>query len=237
MPKFYFPLFLSILFYSCGNNFTEVKYDTLKAVPHMKAHPKESFKMGLTDAIEIIKGNRTPYDEGFARSGDSLYYCSYKGKVELSDTMRKKRILLFDLKSEFMVDRIFIIPITGKGWMVSWQETDHEGVKSYAAVFKTGMEKPEWKLRFLVPNPGIPVLDGQDVYVTYLGTVAKISTEDGKIKWKYDSLFNTTNQPFKKIDRPRVFDNRVEFVDFPIEGRRQKRDTLRVDPVSGERLK
>lgn len=230
--------FLLLFFCSCGNGPTVIEH-VPKSKTNKPAVPKatENFKKGLVYGLEMKKSNRTPYEDAYAKVGDTVFICDYKGKMDMKDTLSQKRSFLFNLHAEFMVDRIFIIPLSGDRWFVSWQETDHEGVKSYAACFKTGAPKPEWRLFFDVPNPGIPVLDGENVYVTYLGIAAKLAVDDGKYQWKHDSLFNTVREPYKKFESPRVFDNKVEFVDFPIPGHREKRDTLRVNPETGEVIK
>jgi len=228
----HFFFILLLLFCSCGGAPTTIENTPKKKKE--KSDVTEDFKDGLLVGTEIIKGAKTPYDEAYGRRGDTIFISSYKGKIEMGDTLLKQRVFLFDIHSEFMLDKMYIIPLSDKTWFVSWQETDHEGVKSYAAVYKTGEPKPEWKLFFDVPNPGIPVLDGKDVYVTYLGIAAKVSVADGKYRWLHDSLFNTAREPFKEFEKPRVFNDRVEFVDYPNPGHRERRDTLRVNPVTGE---
>jgi hypothetical protein len=229
---------LIILFFcACGSSKTANNHDSVKVHKKEKIKVAESFKKGIVAGTEIIKSNKTPYEEGFGKFDDTTFMCAYKGKVEMTDSMGKNRQFLFNLNVEFMIDKIFILPLSGKRWLVSWEETDHEGVKSYAAVYKTGDAKPQWKLLFDVPNPGMPVLDGNDIYITYLGIVAKLSVDDGKFKWQHDSLFTMMREPFKKFEKPRVFDDRVEFVDYPNPGHRERRDTLIVNPVTGEAIR
>jgi hypothetical protein len=229
-------LLITFLFFSCGNSPKGNKKKVADTTGRKKVMI-ETIKPGCVSATELFKGSKTPYDEAMGKSGDTIFHCSYKGEFSFTDTASKKNTFLFDIKAEYMIDKIFIIALPENKWFLSWQETDHEGVKSYSAVYKTGAIKPEWKLTFKVPNPGPPILDGTDAYVTYLGIAGKLSIGDGKFAWKYDSLFNTNKEPFKQFEKPRIFENKIEFVDLPIPGRRERRDTLRVDPVTGKRIR
>jgi hypothetical protein len=228
------PVFFFLL--SCGEKPVEVKTDTVPAKPK-KVASKFNEKDGLIFGVELVKGIKTPYEDAIGRVGDSLLISSFKGKVEKADTLGRTRRLLFDLKGKFLVDKIIIAPRAEGEWLVCWQETELLGMNSYAALYKTGSEKPEWKNRFEGANPGIPVIDGDAAYVTSKGIVAKINLSDGKIAWMHDSLFNPYKHTYQKFERPIVCANKIVFVDYPVRGKRERRDTLVVEPVTGERLK
>lgn len=227
--------FLLFLF-SCGSPKEEApvtRHDTVKPI----VRPKDPVKAGVVMAVALVKGTQTPYDDEVGRLGDSLVICSYKGRVDITDTLRKYRRRLFDIKAEFMVDKIYISPLGQGKYFAHWQETDHEGVKCYSAVFDQRNPKPEWKVRYTVPNPGQPAIDSGYAYVTTLGMAGKIRLADGTFAWKHDSLFSTATLSYQKFEPAKVYNDRVIFVDYPVPGRRERRDTLKVEPRTGARLR
>lgn len=203
----------------------------------VKVPEKYPAKPGLVYPVELKKGAKNAYMGFTARSGDTLYFSTYKGRVEYSDTLGANRHFIFDLKTEFLIDRIFVTAYGANQFFVVWQETNHLGVKSCMALFNTGEEKPVWKQTFSVINAGQPVVDGEHAYITTLGMVGKIGINDGVFVWKKDSLFSSTNLRYQKFETPIVTKDRVLFVDYPIPGKRTKRDTIMVDVVSGERVR
>ncbi|HTL80746.1 MAG TPA: hypothetical protein VL651_03520 [Bacteroidia bacterium] len=229
-----FSVFLSaFISWSCGTPPVvdvpvKKKIDTAKTVSGLKP--------GLIYPQHFIKIATTPFEDAHLKVNGEYFICSYKGKVEQTDSLNKNRKLLFDLKAEFMVDEIYIFK-RGEGFFVNWQETDHEGVKTYFAYYKTGMNKPDWKYVEKAPSPGPPVVDNDRIYVTTLGMVGKINMDAGIFDWKLDSLFNQNNNAFKKFEAPLVYPDKVVFVDLPIPGKRTKRDTITCDPETGNRIR
>jgi outer membrane protein assembly factor BamB len=232
-------LFAALFFFSCGADVPSGNKDTSSTVSRKTKKNKkkvEPQKKGVVVVPEMIRDNKTPFEDAVIRMNDSIYYCAYKGRISVSDTLRRHFRQLFDLKAEFMVDHIFVRRVNGT-YFVAWQETDHEGVKSYFAAYKEGANDALWKRKFETPNPGNPVLDGNFAYVSTLGMVGKIDLSNGSFKWKYDSMYNQLNGAYKNFDPAYVYDDRVLFIDLPIAGKRIKRDTIKVDPETGVRLK
>jgi hypothetical protein len=211
--------------------------DSIDSSKRAIAQKKRATKPGVIYLKELKKGQRNAYEDAIGRLGDTMFYCTYKGRIEYMDTAQKKRNFLFDIRAEFMVDRIYIARWKDDRYFLVWQETDHNGVTSYAAVFRAGEEKPIWKEMFRLPNPGPPAIDGSDAYISMLGMVAKMSLEDGAFAWKLDSMYNTSRQTFQKFEPVQVYEERIVFIDYPIPGRRPNRDTLVLDPKSGEKIK
>jgi hypothetical protein len=230
-----FLFFLFALIISCGQPVRE-EAQVEKTTKPRKAITSP-FKPGVVIPVELLRSKKSPYEELVRRSGDSVFYCSYKGKVEWSDTLRKTRFGIFDLDAEFLVDKVYLANLPGGKYFIVWQETDHEGVKSYAAVYKAGGAKAEWKQRFDVPNPGQPAVDGNYAYITTRGMAGKISLDNGKFAWIHDSLYSPLKHYYQKFEPVKVFPDKVVFVDYPVAGRRSVRDTLTVDPETGERIK
>ncbi len=237
MKRVFLLLPLIFFLFSCGEKPAGKKTTDTVLLKPKKTAEKFKEKEGLVSGVLLVKGIKTPYEDAIGRIGDSVLISTYKGKVEKADSMGRHRRLLFDLKGKFLVDKIIVAP-RGKGeWLVCWQETELLGMNSYAALYKTGSEKPEWKNRFEGANPGIPVIDGDAAYVTSQGLVAKVNLSDGTLAWAHDSLFNPYKYTYQKFERPIVCADKVVFVDYPVPGRRERRDTLVVEPVSGKRLK
>ena len=177
---------------------------------------------------------RTAYNDFYLRMGDSMYYCSYKGRFEVADTLGKHRRPLFDLKVEYIVDVIYVYRINKTEYFVAWQETDHRGVQSYFAAFEDGAARESWKMRVDAPAPGQPVVDSPFVYISTLGMIGKIDMNTGAPAWKHDSLFDQYTLVYKKFDTPLIYRNSVCFFDFPVKGKKNKRDTIWVDDRSGK---
>jgi hypothetical protein len=144
--------------------------------------------------------------------------------------------MAFDIRAEFMVDHLFIHRYNSS-FFATWQETDHEGVKTYFALFMNGSVKPEWEYSFRVPDPSNPVMDGTDAYISALGMVGKLNISDGKFYWKYDSLYNQLNGAYKSFEPAQVFPDRAVFIDRPIPGKRPKRDTIVIELKEGNRIR
>ncbi|CAN5139220.1 hypothetical protein BH09BAC5_BH09BAC5_09000 [soil metagenome] len=228
-------LFVSIFAISCGNN-------EKKTLPPKKVNVKikseiPQQKTGLIYPYILVRSKKQQFDDARVRIGDSVIISTYKGKIVLTDSSGNSKKQIADLKCEYMMDNLYVLPRSGNKWFFVWQETNHEGQKSSLAVFSEGSEKPEWKISFPYGNVGPAVIDQNMVYFTAMGTVAKIDISTGKLIWKQDSLFNPLKLSYKKFYTPSVFDDKVIFVDYPEPGRREKRDTLILDPSTGKRLR
>lgn len=229
-----FPAILLLFFCACGNKEngadSKVKVDT-----GFKRKPKPKQKDGLTYPSEIIKPKKNPYDDASVRIGDSIIYCSYKGELSYVASPGSPRVAITHLRCEYLIEKVFILPRPDKCWFIAWQETDQKGQKSSLAVYKEGEKKPEWKAAFPYTNTGPPVLDGDMCYFTTMGMVAKIDVTNGEMQWRVDSLFNVNKWKYKRFYVPKVYEDKVVFVDMPERGRREKLDTLILDPVSGKK--
>ncbi|MBI3509876.1 MAG: hypothetical protein HY064_04375 [Bacteroidetes bacterium] len=223
-------LVLAVAGFACGNRPVVIDKNISVAPKNAVA----DLKPGVVKGVELNKDERSAYDDFTGLIGGNRFYSSYKGKVECSDTVSSRRKFLFDLKAEFLVDKIFIIPLSSGKYFVNWQETDHEGVKTYFAAFPEGATKPEWESVFKVPNPGQPVLDGNAIYVSSLGMVGKLNSDNGNFFWRHDSLYDQLHYAYQKFEPALVHEHAIHFVDFPIEGRREIRDTLKCDPETGK---
>lgn len=230
-----FPVLISCWLFSCGTN----KVDNKKVIPTdtISLQQPSSIKPGLIEGTEIFTVQKNPGIYAMGRIGDTLIYCSKKGEIEIADTNNRIRHQIIDLKVPMLIDEIYVIPLSENKWFFVWQETFQEGVRSYAALYESGSSKPEWKILFSVPNPGRPVVDGNHAYVSALGVVGKISLNDGSFIWKHDSLFNKSKFPFQKIEKALVYPDKVIFIDQPVHGIREFRDSLILDPISGNRKK
>jgi hypothetical protein len=231
-------LFLFIncfFFFACGNappinNNAKPKKENTGQITD---YPKK----GILTGIELKRGQEKINPTFTARSGDTIFFCSSKGRIEIADTVSRDRKLFIDLHVGIMVDKIYVLCLPERRWLWVWQETYEEGIESDFALFTSGNPDPVWKLKFKDPNPGMPVADGNAVYISTLGRVAKISLTDGHPVWVKEGLYNSYKFSFMKIDKPVVFPDKVIFVDFPIPGHRDSRDSLFLDPLTGERKK
>lgn len=230
-------LLLMLVFAGCGNPAGETPVNKKTKNKKAPAEQKESLKKGLGHSYTFTKASKYQFDGLRCRIGDTLLMSSAKGKTSLADSSGKLSALLFDLNCEFLVDQMHVYPMKNKSWLVGWSETDHEGQKSHLAVFSPGKNKPDWIVTFPYMNIGPFVIDGDAAYFTTIGMVARINIEEGKVQWKIDSLFNSDNFRFNKFEMPLVYDDRVVFVDFPVPGRRDRRDTIVVDLQTGKRKK
>lgn len=84
-------------------------------------------------------------------------------------------------------------------------------------------------------NPGRPVVDGTAAYISTLGMVSKILVENGDVVWKKDSLFNMKKLQFQEIQSAQVYSNEIIFIDFTAPGIRDYRDSLILDPITGQK--
>lgn len=233
IPRFFLPVMLLLFFCACGNkeNATnpKVKADTAK----QKQKPKE--KEGLVYPYEIIKPKKSPYEDASVRIGDSVILCSYKGEIDYIHPPGSQRKKIVHIHCEYLIERVFILPREDSRWFIAWQETDQKGQRTTLAVYKTGEKNPDWKVSFPYTNTGPPVVDGDMCYFTTMGMVAKIDISNGEMKWRVDSLFNPVKWNYKRFYVPKVYSNKVVFVDMPERGRREKLDTLILDPETGKR--
>ncbi len=230
-------LLISLLLTSCGNSNEQNKVIEKKAPKVQKRNLKSEQKGGLIYPVLLIKTNRSQYDESYCKIGDSLFYSSHRGFISLGHPNSKERIPLADLKEEYLVDKMFILPWKESRIFVIWQETDYEGQKTKLGLYKQGVSKPEWKLSFPYTNMGPVVVDGEMAYFTTLGMVGKVNVNTGVLQWKIDSLFNPLKMAYLSFEVPLVFDEKIIFIDFPEPGRRERRDTLFLDPRNGLEIK
>jgi hypothetical protein len=192
--------------------------------------------LNLPKMYEFSRKSTTPYEDGYVVINGNQYVATYKGKIVRNDSTTKALVPVLDIRAEFMVDRLFIYPLNQQHYVV-WQETDHLGVNTYFALYDNGAVQPEWKIKYHGPNPGPPVVDSVYAYVTALGLVGKMNMLEGTYVWKADSLYEPIKKRFHKFDQPLVYENEVHFVDLPIRGRKERRDTIKLNRFTGARLR
>lgn len=233
--KFFLPILLLLIFNSCGNK-PVVSNQKVKEDVIAKPAAKPEQKQGLIYPYELKKSSKSAYDDARVRIGDSTILCSKRGKIELADSMGNSRVRIADLHCEYLVDKVYVLPRENDQWFIIWQETYQQGQKTNLAVYKKGATVPVWKTSFPYTNAGPVVLDGEMCYFTTMGMVGKINVDKGEIQWKLNSLYNPFKWMFKRFEVPRIYSDKVVFIDLP-EPRREKRDTLILDPASGKRIK
>lgn len=229
-------IFLLLFFYACGDAVKKETADTAKEKKIMDVRGP-ALKEGIIYATELKRGNENAFVDAVGRAGDTIYTGTFKGYIEASDSAGKNRHFILDLKAEYMVDAVFILAYSPGVYFVVWQETDHVGAISYMALFKEGTSKPLWKKKYGEINPGLPVADSSYAYISSLGFIGKVSLDDGSFIWKRDSLYVNLNRRYQRFQAPLVYKNKVVFVDYPVPGRRDIRDTIKVNAASGKIIK
>lgn len=226
---------LALVFVSCGSEPGESAITTPKKDSIPKSPKKtDSIRDGLIypKVMEIVR--KSAYDSFHKRIGDSTYLCTYKGKFESADTTGNNRHLLFDLRAEYIIDEIYFQPLESNRFFIAWQETDHEGVSSYFAVYTRGHREPDWKMREKAPSPGQPVISGDAVYVSSLGMISKLNLNSGNPVWEHDSLFDPYKLTYKEFNTPLVYPHMVCFFDSPIRGKKNRSDSIWVNDATGK---
>jgi hypothetical protein len=232
-----FTNFLSAIFFvaalallvSCGGTPTPVPATN----GPMPVNKQFRLKAGLQYPYLLSRRLFTQYDDAIARVGDSLIVGSYKGKISISDTAKKQLHLLADLASEFLVDHMYV-QLLGSDVIVFWQETDHEGSRSYVARFHRGSTKPIWKNKYSLPNLGQPVIDGDVAYVTARGLVARLQLSDGHPQWLCDTLYQTSKSTYLEFEKPRVYDSAVVFKEKVKNNQFRKADSIKLSATTGK---
>jgi hypothetical protein len=229
-------VFISILIAACGSSPKEPAekgpIDTSSFRRHEKAIA--GLKTTVLAVPELIKSQQTPFDSFIYVKGDTIWKATYKGR--LMSVSGNETALQLDLKSEFMVDKLFLYKQPNSA-VVFWQETDHEGETTYLARFETGASKPVWEHQFRNrPNLATPVVDGEFVYVSMLGLVGQMRLSDGVFVWKHEDLFDVHRVRFARFNPAMVFDSTVVFVEVPRNNTVQP-DSIRVRARDGLLLK
>lgn len=180
---------------------------------------------------------KSAYDDFYVRIKDSAYFCNYKGKMQSADTLGNRVNTLFNLNAEYLIDKVYFLPINNNQFYVSWQETDHKGVYTYFALFDRGNDTPVWKRSIKAHSPGQPVIDSDNVYISSLGMIGKVGLYSGELIWQHDSLFDPLSLKYKAFNQPLLYTHSVCFFDFPIVGKKGKADTIWVNDVSGKLIR
>lgn len=204
-----------------------------KADTFIKVEPVDSSRKNIVLPKKMKIVRQSAYDNFNVRIGDELYTCSYKGSIGVADTNGQNSRFLFDLEAEYLIDAIYFHPLGDDLYFVTWQETDHTGLKSHFATFKSGSKSPVWSKHQNAPAPGQPVIDGEYVYITTLGMVAKLNVYTGVTAWQHDSLFDPYKNTFKQFERPLLYPVMVCFYDMPIPGKKNRRDSIWVNDATG----
>jgi outer membrane protein assembly factor BamB len=228
---------IAILLSSCGGKPTvvtkSINTDSIEQVKLLLDSSRKDFITG-----KALSPIRDKADMNFSgRAGNYMYYCSAKGKIERSDTTGDNRVFLFDLHGNYIIDRIYILPLEDNDVIASWQETTYMGMSSHVIRFTPGSEKEKWLVTYKAPDPGVPLVYNGYVYVSTLGIIGKLNAESGEAAWLHDSLYETTSMRFKKFDVPKIYSQSVVFFDFPIQGRKGKRDSIWVDDRTGKLIR
>ena len=231
MKRFLLLIIFAVSVAGCGNDKPSAKKDSVK--PPKVPVKVDSVRKNLQVPVRMSSVRKTAFDIYRVRIGDVEYTCTYKGKVERSDTLGNNPELLFDLKAEYLVDLVYLLPLESDHFFIAWQETDHQGVHSKFAVFNKEKTRPEWLIDKKAPSPGQPLVDSASAYVSCLGMVARLNLENGNVIWMHDSLFDPTRLVFKKFQRPLVYPHTVCFYDLPIQGKKPKSDSIWMDNRTG----
>lgn len=222
---------IALALFSCGsgsNPQNNQKDDTF-----IRVAPIDSTRKGIAYPKQMNMVRKSAYDNFNLRLGNDLYNCSYKGVFEITDTNGQNGRHLFDLEAEYLIDVIYFQPLGNDVYFVTWQETDHTGVKSHFATYKAGAKDPIWQRMESAPAPGQPAIDSQYVYITTLGIIAKLNVYNGEVVWRHDSLFDPYKSTYKKFDKPLLYTSTVCFYDFPIRQKKARRDSIWVNDATG----
>lgn len=206
----------------------------VKENPKPKAEKIDSTRKGsvIVPQLDVIR--LSAYETYSVRIGDTIYTCNYKGHFQSEDTAKRVQHFLFDLKVEFLIDRLYFFPVEQNRFFVCWQETDHVGVYSYFGMYERGSNSPLWLKQYKAPSPGQPVIDSNAVYTSTLGMIGKFDLYSGNPVWMYDSLFDPIKLSYKQFERPLLYTNTACFYDMPIKGKKNKRDSIWVNESSGK---
>lgn len=222
---------------SCGQKPSEnAKSLNIDSINQVKEQ-NDSTRKGVVVATNLTPVRDRADMNYAARIGDHIYYCSSKGIVERTDTVGSDRQKLFDLKVHFIIDKVYLLPLTENDYIISWQETTYLGLNSYVMRFSANNSRPSWSINYKAPDPGIPVVSNGCVYLSTLGIISKVNLESGQHEWLHDSLYETTSLKYKRFDMPRLYNHTVVFFDFPIQGRKGKRDSIWVDDRTGKLIR
>jgi outer membrane protein assembly factor BamB len=218
---------------SCGQS----SHNTPPPLPDSTKAKKvtvDSTRAGLVTPKMMSIMRKNAYDSFYVRIEDSMYFSNYKGRIYSADSSGKGRHFILDIKSEYMMDEIYFHPLGNSRYFVAWQETAHIGVSCYFAVYKRGADEPEWKHTEKAPSPGPPVVHDDAVYVSTLGMIGKLHLSTGETYWMYDSLYDQLKLSYKEFEKPLIYQSTVCFYDFPIKGKKAKRDSIWVNDNSGK---
>lgn len=226
-------LFMVLLGIGCGGNSpTEIKSSNVDSIKQLKASQDSSLKE-VNKGVSLQRIRDRANMNYVGKIGNYIFYCSAKGKVERSDTSGNNRELLCDLKVHYLVDKVYILPMKEDVFIITWQETAYTGLNTYTVKYRSGSDKPDWTINYKAPDPGVPVLANGHVYLSTLGIISKVNVENGETVWIHDSLYETTSMRYKRFDVPQIYKTTVLFFDFPIQGRKGKRDSLWVNDQTG----
>ncbi|HET6992571.1 MAG TPA: hypothetical protein VFJ43_14655, partial [Bacteroidia bacterium] len=102
---------------ACGNNNPSGKKNRVPVIDSA-SQKTVSLKAGLVDGIELFRGLEMPPVEMNGKSGDTLIYCSSKGRIEMADTIHRVRKLVIDLHTQFLINKVFLVPCPDQKWFV-----------------------------------------------------------------------------------------------------------------------
>jgi hypothetical protein len=186
--------------------------------------------------LSFIPKERTRFDNTRVRDSVFVYTATYKGRISRIEKGAAEDFL-FDLKAKYLVDVLHILPLQQGFWIACWQETGSEGISSRVALFRTGKPEPEWKHVFPAPDIGLPLQNNDQLYVTARGLTACIRISSGQISWKLDKLYNPYTLAWQKLQMPALVNGKLRLTDYPAVGRRERIDTLWLNPLTGETIR
>jgi hypothetical protein len=229
------PVLLFLMFsIRCGQKSSvEVKNVNVDSL-NKPVEKRDSTRKDIQAAITFRRVQQRAEVNFIATSNSQTYYCSAKGMIEKSDTTGENRKLLFDLEVNYIIDKFYLLPLQNDEYIACWQETSYLGLNSYVLKFAAGKESADWMVSYKAPDPGVPVLADDHVYLSTLGMISKVNVGTGQQAWIHDSLYQTASLKYKRFDVPKLYPNTVVFFDFPIEGRKGKRDSIWVMDKTGE---
>ena len=155
----------------------------------------------IKKAIEVTYTDDFEPDTMFVDLFNEKYMITKEGEIYKEDS------LIFDLKIDDLIERLYFIPIEKDELVVIFTETDMDYAGSLVKRISLKNNKILWSVRAGGFNMVHPVYIDNYVYLSTIGFVAKLDFLTGKFEWKFENLYNKGK--YNSFKMPRFYENDI----------------------------
>lgn len=149
-----------------------------------------------------------PYVYSFSVGGDQFTVRGY-GDVTKTSPGSPDRTFKLEMDEESEIERLYYLEDEGALFFI-YEMSDGESGWGNVAGFDRATLRPRWRAHIPGFNIGEALVEGNFIYLTAIGFIARLDLRTGKYSWKHRGLYER-NHAFNNFELPRIEGDEVIF--------------------------